>query len=350
MDKIFCDLDSPKEDDEFENILVLKGWAFSVGEEVTIKIFIDGKFVDYAPWGMPRFDVEKKYPDDNNSYLSGFIARIPTRKLDYDRHILTVRGQTKKDEVVMRSININKVLNVTKIPVNSIPIGRRGKFLEKGKKILDIFKTLGKLEPDQRVLEIGCGMGRLALPMTKYLQKGEYYGLDIIPICIEYCKDNIEEKYLNSHFRLLDVYNKEYNRLSKFRGSDIRLPFESDYFDFVCLQSVFTHMLPDDVRNYLKEINRVLKKGGRCLITYFILKDPAQTVFKSKKLDFQFKFEKYWSTNEKVPEKAIAFDEQDVRRMYSDADLIIEEPIHYGRWNSDGTGIESQDVIIGLKN
>jgi ubiquinone/menaquinone biosynthesis C-methylase UbiE len=36
-------------------------------------------------------------------------------------------------------------------------------------------------------------------------------------------------------------------------------------------------MLPDEIENYLNEIERVLKPGGRCLCTFFIL-DPAEKI------------------------------------------------------------------------
>ena len=41
--------------------------------------------------------------------------------------------------------------------------------------------------------------------------------------------------------------------------------------DVAFLTSVFTHMLPEDVEHYLDELARVLKPGGRTLITWFLL-------------------------------------------------------------------------------
>lgn len=36
------------------------------------------------------------------------------------------------------------------------------------------------------------------------------------------------------------------------------------------LGSVFTHMQHRDVVRYAKEVARVLKPGGRCMVTYFL--------------------------------------------------------------------------------
>ena len=36
------------------------------------------------------------------------------------------------------------------------------------------------LKPEHRVLDIGCGVGRVALPLTRYLTSGTYDGFDIV--------------------------------------------------------------------------------------------------------------------------------------------------------------------------
>ena len=44
------------------------------------------------------------------------------------------------------------------------------------------------------------------------------------------------------------------------------------------LKSVFTHMHPNDVRHYLKELGRVIRSGGRAVITYFLLNDESRAL------------------------------------------------------------------------
>src|SRR3954452_23014549 len=44
---------------------------------------------------------------------------------------------------------------------------------------------------------------------------------------------------------------------------------------FLC--SVFTHMMPNEAANYIGEIARVLKPGGRCVVTYFLLNHENMT-------------------------------------------------------------------------
>jgi hypothetical protein len=70
----------------------------------------------------------------------------------------------------------------------------------------------------------------------------------------EWCQGNISSKYPNFRFQLADVYNTEYNPGGTHRASEYESPYEDESFDFVILTSAFTHMLPEEVSNYLSEI------------------------------------------------------------------------------------------------
>ncbi len=44
-----------------------------------------------------------------------------------------------------------------------------GNFKKIGEEFLWYFIKLGELKPNERVLDVGCGIGRMAAPLTKYL-------------------------------------------------------------------------------------------------------------------------------------------------------------------------------------
>src|SRR5579875_325230 len=146
-----------------------------------------------------------------------------------------------------------------------------GDFEKTGEEFLAYFVKLGGLQPHHRVLEVGCGIGRMARPLTRFLTAGTYDGVDIVPKGIRWCQRNITPRYPNFRFHLADVYNKEYNRRGRYRASEYRFPFAANQFDFVFLTSVFTHMLAPDMKNYMREIGRVLRPGGVSLMTLFLL-------------------------------------------------------------------------------
>lgn len=118
------------------------------------------------------------------------------------------------------------------------------------------------------MLDVGCGSGRMALPLTGYLNsEGRYAGFDISQKAIAWCQEHITSAHPNFQFEVSDIYNSLYNPKGKYQSLDFRFPYPDASFDVVFLTSVFTHMFPPDVEHYLDEISRVLKPGGRCLCT-----------------------------------------------------------------------------------
>lgn len=46
-----------------------------------------------------------------------------------------------------------------------------GDYKSQGERITDQLVRYGGLKPDHKVLDIGCGIGRIAVPLTKYLNE-----------------------------------------------------------------------------------------------------------------------------------------------------------------------------------
>src|SRR5690606_11444566 len=63
------------------------------------------------------------------------------------------------------------------------------------------------LQPGHRVLDIGCGVGRLAIPLTAFLDpvRGSYVGFDVAAGAIRWCQDEIASRYGNFSFRAVDL-------------------------------------------------------------------------------------------------------------------------------------------------
>jgi len=225
-------------------------------------------------------------------------------------------------------------------------------FKKIGLEFKNYFIDLAHLKPEHCVLEVGCGIGRMATPLTDYLSgEGEYWGIDVIKEEIDGCRRRISTKFGNFHFQHVDIYNKFYNPAGQILAQDFHLPFEDRSFDLVFLTSVFTHMLPVDVENYMSEISRVLKTGGTCLMTFFLLTVESQGLIKSGRstLDFKHEMDGYLTTNNNVPEIAIAFDEKFVKRLFEKHGLEIAQPIRYGSWCGRDRFLSYQDLVIATK-
>jgi ubiquinone/menaquinone biosynthesis C-methylase UbiE len=220
-----------------------------------------------------------------------------------------------------------------------------------GEEFLKIYTQVCDLQPDEMMLDVGCGIGRKTLPLTQYLnEKAVYEGIDITKAGIDWCREKFTPRYPNFHFQQIDVYNKHYNPSGKCQSSQYKFPYADDFFSFVMLGSVFTHMLPDDVENYLSEVYRVLKKGGRCLVTYFLLNEESLRGIEvgDSTLDFRYVFDKYRTISLEVPEQAIAFDEGWIKDLYRKLGLKIMR-VDYGSWCARPHYLSYQDLILGKK-
>src|SRR5688572_13819673 len=76
------------------------------------------------------------------------------------------------------------------IPPRGLDFVGGGNFEGIGKGFLHYFTELGGLQPEEKVLDVGCGIGRMAIPLTGYLSKtSEYHGFDIVKAGITWCND-----------------------------------------------------------------------------------------------------------------------------------------------------------------
>src|SRR5262245_14691950 len=86
-------------------------------------------------------------------------------------------------------------------------------------------KNYANLTPHAKVLEVGCGVGRVAIPLTKYLSEtGSYDGFDIVKRSIKWCRNVITPRHPNFRFEHADIYNTFYNPDGRIRGEDFRFP------------------------------------------------------------------------------------------------------------------------------
>jgi len=226
-----------------------------------------------------------------------------------------------------------------------------GDFERGGNQDLELFKTLVGLRPEESVLEIGCGPGRMAVALARFLDgKGSYEGMDIDETFIRWCQEHITPRFPSFHFTHAHVFNKTYNPGGRVAACDYTFPYADNSFDFVFLMSVFTHMLPEDMKHYLLEIARVLRASGRCLITFFLLNPGSLSMVQVGRAAFKFVncFDGYRTATD-VAEDAVAYDETFIRQLYQNCGLKLVEPIHYGSWCGSHHSLIFQDFVVATR-
>ncbi|MFX1274473.1 MAG: class I SAM-dependent methyltransferase [Promethearchaeota archaeon] len=117
-----------------------------------------------------------------------------------------------------------------------------------------------KIFSNPKILDIGCGSGRVAIKLAKQVKdKGHVYGIDIFNNAI---KGNSLEM-VQENAKLEGVANQTTFQY----GSVLEIPFEDNNFDFINMSYVF-HEIPEKVKA-LREIKRVIKPEGIFWLTEF---------------------------------------------------------------------------------
>ncbi len=116
--------------------------------------------------------------------------------------------------------------------------------------IAALLKTHGlALSSFHRILDFGCGCGRVLRYLRDRAGTAELYGTDIDPEAIDWCRKHLS----GIHF-----------------GTNGSLPptgYPDDHFDLIIAVSVFTHLNEGLQNAWLSEVNRILRPGGILLAT-----------------------------------------------------------------------------------
>jgi len=237
----------------------------------------------------------------------------------------------------------------------------RNDYAEVARNLFDVLVEVSGLQPGERVLDVGCGTGRVAAPLLDHLgPEGSYEGFDRDAGRIAFCNERIAPLHPGFRFQAVDVFNSERQKGTE-RAGAFTFPYPDEDFDVVFLFSVFTHMLPDGVERYLSEIARVLTPGGRSVITWFLLNaeslrmleeqrdqrtDRASNAHKSR---LSHDFGIYRVADLARPEAVVAYQERFALENYANAGLEVQHPIRYGSWIGREGTLMNQDVVLARR-
>ncbi len=234
------------------------------------------------------------------------------------------------------------------VPPRHLSFVGGGDFEQTGREFLGYFRELGGLQPGDRVLDMGCGIGRMAMPLTDYLEGGSYAGFDVGRQMVGWCTRNITPRRPGFEFSWAPVYNAKYNPFGHVSGTEFRFPYDDASFDFAFATSLFTHLPRDEVRHYLAETARVLRPSGTCLLTFFLLTPETEREIAAGRamFDFRHPIEGGMTTDPRQPEEAVAFPLDDVRGFLAEVGLQVREPMHLGLWGNAAGGLTLQDIVV----
>ena len=335
-----------------EGTLTIEGWAASegAGRVTGFHASIGGHtcpVVEALPC-LPSADVKAAWPGLDDSDCCRFLLRValpeglpsPTRDFLLAVDPLFAQGMGKR----LWHMEGPSLPDPPAAFITFVGSGFRDVAIE----FLDYFVDKGGLKPTDSVLDVGCGVGRMTYGLVNYLSSSaRYEGFDIIPDLITWAQQEISPRYPNFQFRLAPIYNGHYNPTGHLKPTDFVFPYQDDSFEFVFLTSVFTHMSGDVIRHYMDEIRRVLKPGGRGLITCFLLNGESVSLIDrgKSKLDLSHPRGDGKVADPGNPDYAVGFDEGLFKDWLETRGLAVVETL-YGSWCGRSDYVSYQDMLI----
>lgn len=109
------------------------------------------------------------------------------------------------------------------------------------------YKLLGSVR-EKMIVELGCGGGQNSIALAK--QGANVIGIDYSSTQIQNAKSNAKKHSVSVDFFEFDLNKK--------------IPIESDKIDIIISSFLIEYIR--DIKSFTKEINRILKTGGICVI------------------------------------------------------------------------------------
>jgi SAM-dependent methyltransferase len=226
-----------------------------------------------------------------------------------------------------------------------------GDYVAMGRGLVAHMVAAAGLAPRMRVLDVGCGAGRVAYGLLSFLEpEGSYEGFDLYPLGVEWCAARYHARYPNFRFQHVPVYNRLYYPYGSIAPDAFVFPWPDESFDFVCAASVFTHMGPGETAHYLREIGRVLAPGGGAYLTFFLLDAESEAALAAGRTRQGFgpRQGPHAVADPSSPEDAVAYAADFVRKLHAASGLAILRE-ERGDWRG-GAGAGFQDVLCSRKN
>ena len=197
-----------------------------------------------------------------------------------------------------------------------------------GKEFLGYMVDLGGLQPDDRVLDIGCRAGRMAVPLTGFLGADACYeGVDSWEEGTAWCQRTVTPRNPNFYFSEIETERDRSRGAAACQRGTARLPYDDETFDFVILASI-VHLSPDVFQNYLGEAARLVRRGGTYFGTWFLCCESGP------------------EPSRLAP--PIACTESEARRRLDSLGLAVEA-VYRGSWNGWKSALSYQDLVIARK-
>lgn len=285
LSKMLGFLDAPTPDDVFGFDLPLIGWAGATnGEPVRVRAVIEGIELCDLATSEARVDVSVRHP--GIASMCGFNTRVRRPPLpDRDTYCMEVEAYTPTRREIVASVTV-RWLPQDRVPhhrhdyrrtwesvVDSNVTARYAvagfhgdeEWQRNGRISADTLIARLDIGPNDVVLEVGCGAGRVGTHLLSHCAK--WIGADVSSAMLEAARAELGDRP-----------NLELVQLD---GSDLG-PIADASVDRAYCTVVFMHLEEWDRFRYVQEMHRVLRPGGRIYVDNFdLMSDEGWDLFES---------------------------------------------------------------------
>jgi len=193
-------------------------------------------------------------------------------------------------------------------------------FLESGRAEARRLVTKLGYRSDSRIVEIGSGLGRFAIGVLQEVGEAQYWGFDPVRPWLDWCRKNIGRNHPSFRFTHIDVENELYNPAGAVAAKKFHFPVADGHADIVYMWGVFTNMRLSDAHNYIEEIGRITREGGRVFLTAFVEDSvPKETINPVNYVDYECD----------LPLQVVRFEKQSFFSVFEKHGLMLEEFAHH---------------------
>lgn len=216
-----------------------------------------------------------------------------------------------------------------------------------GQQVLDWLTIHVPLRQDARVLDVGCGDGRVAAAFARAEGfTGTYAGVDINRERI----GALTRAFAGQprfRFQHVDLFHSYYNTGGRLDPAAHAYPYPPETFDLIFFNSIFSHLRLSVIANHLRNAKRCLAPGGKVWLTCYLIDEQRERDEVGENRRFDQGFDLGYTATPAEPEGIVAYEQARLLSTINEAGLAVEQHIR-GHWHGRRHSLDQheQDVIV----
>lgn len=221
---------------------------------------------------------------------------------------------------------------------------------DEGRKLATWCRDRLSLGPEGRILDVGCGWGRLAFALIDEIGPGvEYQGFDPYHEHVRWAQENLASARPRYVVHLAETANEVYGPDAVLVPTQFRFPYLENHFDVVVAHSLFRFLQPEVFEHYVAEIARVLRPGGRFLASFHLLNEESTKRLPDMKEPLCFVFPDGVVTTTRPHRQGLLAYQEDYVLEVLNRNALVPEPVDHGSWEPAENGL-AQDFVVARKS